>query len=803
MEKERKIYRNVFFTLLMLISLCILLPQELFAVKTAVSNEGTTEGIMEGEGTIEGGGILEGSLEGITEGEGTPEGEGLFDPCNIGPCIEECDDVLGESHFEQDLAGFYKTWVGLNVDEMDLDENGMIDVVQAWLLDEVLRENTHEIHCCVKQVFRHNVESVRLYADEIQSAQPVIFLLINRQQFESVLTGLVTVGEKTTIDMLLGMIDELPIEVPMPDMEQFDLSMGMYLSKIGDADRDGVCNYGEYRWNLLNGYGIEGYKKSALNDKNVGNGGGCIWCGEGDPPEGEGIFEGIPEGIIEGTIEGEGIVEGEGILEGSLEGITEGEGTPEGEGLFDPCNIEPCISECDDVLGESHFEEDLRWLYEYVGERPDTADLDTNGVIDVVQAWLLDEVLRENTHEIHCCVKQVYRHNVESTRLYADEIQSVQPLVFLLLDRAKFEGVVSGLITVGEKTTIDMLLGMIDELPIEVPMPNMEQFDLSMARYLSKIGDADRDGVCNYGEYRWNLLNGYGIEGYKQSVLNTKNVGNGGGCVWCGEGEPPEGEGIFEGIPEGIIEGEGETPVYSSLTVILTPDEAVLNGAQWQIEGDENLYNSGDKVENLYAGIYKIFFTQPVGWSTSEYIQVEIGEKEDKIIEVNYWKSGGIVINIFPDEVVKLNAKWKIQGQEEWKESGKIAIFPIGFYEIVFSNIEGYVTPPQKRVYIPHASYISLDVSYQKVKPLDKDEKRNLALQIFSTYNSCDIDGDGVLIFSEIIQKYPQVTQEFFTEIDADMNQAISMGELENYIKELSTTTCGIIFGNCKKSFFP
>ncbi|MGC8738303.1 MAG: hypothetical protein ACP5UA_06595 [Candidatus Hydrogenedens sp.] len=516
----------------------------------------------------------------------------------------------------------------------------------------------------------------------------------------------------------------------------------------------------------------------------------------------EGITEGMVngEGVIEGSIEG--VMEGEVIIEGSIEGVIEGEG----EGLFDPCNIEPCIGGCDDVLGESHFEEDLRWLYEYVGEEPDTADLDTNGMIDVVQAWLLDEVLRENTQEIHCCVKQAYRYNVESTRLYADEIQLVQPVVFILLDRSKFEGVVSGLTTVGEKTTIDMLLGMIEDLPIYVPMPDMSQFDLSMARYLSKVGDADRDGVCNYGEYRWNIIKGYGVEGYKGSVLNPAKKDNGGGCVGCGEGEPPEGEGILEGIPEGIpegsLEGEGETPLYSSLTVILTPNDAVLSGAQWQIEGDDNLYNSGDKVENLYAGIYKVFFTQPVGWSTSEYIQVEIGENEDKVIEVNYWKSGGIVVNIFPDEVVKLNAGWQIQGKEEWKKSGEIAIFPIGFYKIIFSDIDGYITPPQKQVYIPHAFYITLDVSYQKIKTLDKDEKRNLVLQIFSTFSYCNIDGDGVLTFSEIIQKYPQVTQEFFSEIDANKNQTITMGELENYIKELSITTCGNIFGTCKKSFF-
>ena len=486
--------------------------------------------------------------------------------------------------------------------------------------------------------------------------------------------------------------------------------------------------------------------------------------------------------------------------EGPVEGVVEGEGSAEGEILFDPCNIEPCMEECDEVLGESHFEIYLAGFYKtWVGPNTGEMDLDENGMIDVVQAWLLDEILKDKRYSAHCCVKRAYRHNKESTRLYADVIQAVQPVIFLLINREQFEGVISGLTTVGEKTTIDMLLGMIDELPIEVPMPDIEQFDLSMGQYLSKIGDADRDGVCNYGEYRWNLWQGMGVEGYKSSVLNDTKVDNGGGCVWCGEGAPPEGEGVVEGIPEGILEGEGGTQSYSSLTVILTPDDAVLNGAQWQIEGDENLYNSGDKVENLYSGIYKISFTQPIGWSTSEYIQVEIGENEDKIIEINYWKSGGIMINIFPQEAVKLNAKWRIKGEEEWKESGKVYILPVGFYEISYSDVEGYISPPQKQVYIPHASYINLDVSYQRTKTLDQDEKRTFALQVLSSFSNCDMDGDGQLTFSEIIQKYPQLTEELFVEIDKNKDQKISMEELENFISELNQTKCGNPFGNCEK----
>jgi len=480
-----------------------------------------------------------------------------------------------------------------------------------------------------------------------------------------------------------------------------------------------------------------------------------------------------------------------------IQAYSQTEGAVEGEGLFDPCHIEGCEEVCDDVLGESHFEDDLRWLYEFAGENADTADLDNNRMLDVVQAWLLDEVLRDKGYAVHCCVKNVYRKNVEASKAYADVIQAVQPVVFLIIDRTKFEGVIAGLTTVGEKSTIDMLLGMIDELPIEVPMPDMETFDLSMSRYLSIIGDADMDGACNMGEYRWALINGLGVDGYKHNVLDASAIDNGGGCVWCGEGASPEGEGIWEGFPEGTTEGEGEGEKLSSLTVIITPEEAILNGAQWQVEGNEIWNNSGDKVENLYAGNYKVTFSQPIGWSTSEYIIVEIGEHEDKVIEVKYWESGGILIHIYPYEVVNLGAKWKVINQTDWLNPGELIILSLGWYDVVFSDIEGYVTPSQRRLYIPHGAYLNLNINYRKETELDKKQERNLVLQIWSTFSYCDIDGDDYLTYEEIVGRYPEFTMSLFEELDKDKNQKISKEELEHYIKETDKNICGINIISC------
>ncbi|MGC9055150.1 MAG: hypothetical protein ACP5KS_14850, partial [Candidatus Hydrogenedens sp.] len=68
MDKKSKAYRNSVFAFFMLIFWGYFLQQALFANDTIVSNEGITEGMVNGEG------VIEGSIEGVMEGEGIIEG---------------------------------------------------------------------------------------------------------------------------------------------------------------------------------------------------------------------------------------------------------------------------------------------------------------------------------------------------------------------------------------------------------------------------------------------------------------------------------------------------------------------------------------------------------------------------------------------------------------------------------------------------------------------------------------------------------------------------------------------------------
>ncbi|MCX8064620.1 MAG: hypothetical protein N3G21_05540 [Candidatus Hydrogenedentes bacterium] len=499
---------------------------------------------------------------------------------------------------------------------------------------------------------------------------------------------------------------------------------------------------------------------------------------------------------------------GEGVNEGGIEGTQEGEGVAEGEGeggfWFDPCNIDNCLEVgCNSGEVSSSFESDLRWFYELFGEDPDKADLDGNRVLDVAQAWILDGVLSRWDMGIYCCVVATYVVNLDSAKLYADEIAASQPVIFLIVDRARFERVVAGIMTVGERSTVEMLVGMIDELPLEVPLPNMALFNVSSSCWLSMYGDADMDGVCNLGEYRYAMDSSEGLEGYKRRVLSVEEFSDGGGCVWCGEGESPyEGEGVLEGIlegeGEGIIEGEGEDEVFASLTVIIEPEEAVISGAQWKIEGDEAWRSSGESVTGLSAGVYRVFFYQPQGWVYSryldfknDYIDVEIDSGENKVVVETFIKVGELMVSIFPPDAVNKGAKWRPKGFELWRNSKEVVILEMGWVEIEFTDVDGYIKPQSLKVYIPFASRLALDVSYKKSVALTEKEKRNFALLLWSTFSYCDIDGDGYLSYEEVVERYPQIPIDLLLEIDKDRDGKISREELEEYLKNITGVKCG------------
>jgi hypothetical protein len=59
------------------------------------------------------------------------------------------------------------------------------------------------------------------------------------------------------------------------------------------------------------------------------------------------------------------------------------------------------------------------------------------------------------------------------------------------------------------------------------------------------------------------------------------------------------------------------------------------------------------------------------------------------------------VVNIFPEEAVQLNARWKANVRDEWKNSGELLILPVGWSNIEFSSVEGYTALHKSRFTFP------------------------------------------------------------------------------------------------------
>jgi len=330
-----------------------------------LDEEGDVEGIIEGEGTTEG------YPEGNIEGEGIPEGEGIeegepIDPCAIEPCNITCDSedpIL--AGFENALVTIYQNpLVNQNPDIADLDRNGIIDRIHARLVDSVL-ENTGSlpIHCCVRTAYETNLILAEEWADEVQQVQPLLYILIPRNVVVRAIAGLMTLGEEATIRIITDQLENTTIYIPVPDIEAFDRSSERFLAYNGDADRDGVCNLGEYNAVNIETDGADSFIANTLNPEVTLDGGSCPPCIEGEGThEGtnEGTIEGIVEGIQEGITEGiqEGTIEGEGLSEGNIEG----EGTTEGEGeclQYNPFDTPLTITDAEKITSHIYVDKNF------------------------------------------------------------------------------------------------------------------------------------------------------------------------------------------------------------------------------------------------------------------------------------------------------------------------------------------------------------------------------------------------------------------------------------------------------------
>ncbi len=467
--------------------------------------------------------------------------------------------------FESQLGGYSfdpgSTDINGGYDEQALViyPNGILDSDEFALINYYMTHGT--LGSLAQQVcngWNHNV--ARMYND-LGGATGLINTLA--PELHKVLAGYMLLGDDNSVAVPVKAMTTaataqgIDLGVRIPNLSDY-VRLPQILAYNADPDGDGYTNIEEYQCFRMRSRCC--YLLGATKSDWYPSPGQCI----------ELEFEGIEEGIVEG----EGTIEGfiEGVAEGSIEeGSIEGEGTPtEGEPI-NPCAIEPCSLLCENTEPiSSGFEDALVAIYQnpLVNQAPDTADLDSNGIIDKYHARLLDKVLEQPSLPIYCCVRSAYEKNLTLTEEWADQVQAVQPALFILIPRNIAVRAVAGLMTLGEEATIQIITAQLESSPVPVPVPDIDAFDRSCERFLAYYGDADLDGVCNVGEYHAVDINEEGADMFIANALNPEIVNDGGNCPPCIEGEgtvegPQEGniegeeEGTLEGIAEGTTEGEG------------------------------------------------------------------------------------------------------------------------------------------------------------------------------------------------------------------------------------------------------
>ncbi|MCD6162401.1 MAG: VCBS repeat-containing protein [candidate division Zixibacteria bacterium] len=136
-----------------------------------------------------------------------------------------------------------------------------------------------------------------------------------------------------------------------------------------------------------------------------------------------------------------------------------------------------------------------------------------------------------------------------------------------------------------------------------------------------------------------------------------------------------------------------------SLQVMIFPQEAVNDGAQWRRVGTTTWQNSGYIEQAIPIGQYSVEFKPIADWYTPDNIVVTINS--DGLTEITgIYESqlGSLQITIFPQGAIDDGAQWQVDGGE-WHESDYIQSGLLeGEHIVEFSSILDWITPPNQTI---------------------------------------------------------------------------------------------------------
>jgi hypothetical protein len=149
--------------------------------------------------------------------------------------------------------------------------------------------------------------------------------------------------------------------------------------------------------------------------------------------------------------------------------------------------------------------------------------------------------------------------------------------------------------------------------------------------------------------------------------------------------------------------GGGVLDTPPILQVMIYPQQANDDGAQWRLDTAPSWYDSGYSLsDGLTPGPYTIMFQNIPGWTAPMDMEIILSNNMKTVVSAEYTQNGGLRVDLVPDDAVNAGAQWRVDGGA-WNNSGatvnNLAASP---HLVEFSDVVGWTTPtPTNLVVLP------------------------------------------------------------------------------------------------------
>ena len=135
-----------------------------------------------------------------------------------------------------------------------------------------------------------------------------------------------------------------------------------------------------------------------------------------------------------------------------------------------------------------------------------------------------------------------------------------------------------------------------------------------------------------------------------------------------------------------------------NLHVVITPQEATDDGAQWRVDGG-TWRNSGGYVA-LETGSHTVEFKTVTGWYTPTSQPVVITGGQITEVAGAYTRVRDLKVFITPQGAVDDGAKWNVDGKD-WGDSGAtVTVLFAGDHTVNYKSVSGWIAPASETVVI-------------------------------------------------------------------------------------------------------